>query len=474
MTKQAIPLQSPHTDDASGAPVHAPVRIRSEQVPEPGRRALIVGGAAMASGALLGAPAVLAQAKPFSGVTLNVSCWSARYPTLLAEYVNEFTEMTGAKVNYDTPGFQVYNQRADLELSTKGAGYDVLNITFIFTNRWIGNGWLTPLDPYLNDPRKAGPDYDFADFLPGAVAPLKDAKGVVYGVPWVTDSSMIIATRSDLLQAAGLGMPDTFDELERAASLVHKKDGVDGFLTDNHWGFWYPPMLHAHGGDIFRNAPDDLMPTLNTPEAIAAAEQLARIVGKFGPPGAVGMAYGQTQELLRAGKANLSMVTHVGGMSHAEPEAKVAKTLRFAMTPRGPKGRFPGIASHGWGIPVGSKNKEAAWEFIKWSTSKRLINRMVKEKFLGSVTRRSIYETPDYRKLITVNGQDTGQIVLDTIKLGEQGHMKYRTVPVYPQVNVQINQAISRIVSGQMSARESMNQAQTSIIADFRRAGVKI
>ncbi|MCL4697333.1 MAG: sugar ABC transporter substrate-binding protein, partial [Burkholderiaceae bacterium] len=72
-----------------------------------------------------------------------------------------------------------------------------------------------------------------------------------------------------------------------------------------------------------------------------------------------------------------------------------------------------------------------------------------------------------------VNGQDTGQIVLDTIKFGEQGHMKYRTVPVYPQVNVQINQAISRIVSGQMSARESMNQAQTSIIADFRRAGVK-
>ena len=125
-------------------------------------------------------------------------------------------------------------------------------------------------------------------------------------------------------------------------------------------------------------------------------------------------------------------------------------------------------------IPKGAPNKDAAWEFIKWSTSKQLINRMVKEKFLGSVTRRSIYETPDYRKLITVNGQDTGQIVLDTIKLGEQGHMKYRTVPVYPQVNVQINQAISRIVSGQMSARESMNQAQTSIIADFRRAGVKI
>lgn len=438
------------------------------------RRKLLLGGAAVGSTLLLGAPAVLAQAKPFSGVTLNVSCWSARYPTLLGDYVNEFTELTGAKVNYDTPGLQVYNQRADLELSTKGAGYDVLNITFVFSNRWIGNGWLTPLDPYLNDPKKTGADFDFADFLPGAVAPLKDAKGGVYGIPWVTDSAMIAATRYDLVRAAGADMPDTFDDLERVAGQVNKKDGVDGFLTDNHWGFWYPQLLQAYGGDVFRNAPNDLMPTLNSPEAIAAAEQLARIVAKFGPPGAAGMAYGQTQEILRAAKANFTMQTHAGAMELAVPGVKSAKEIRFALTPRGPKGRFPSIASHGWGIPVGSKNKAAAWEFIKWSTSKSLINRMVKEKLLGSVTRRSIYETPEYRKLITVNGQDTGQLVLETIKLSEQGHMKYRTVPVYPQVNVQINQAIGRIITGQMSAKESMNQAQASTIADIRRAGVKI
>ncbi len=472
--KQASPLLQPQALADAAASIATPSVEPLPAAHDAGRRKLLVGGTAFASSLMLGAPAVLAQAKRFSGVTLNVSCWSARYPQLLADYVNEFTELTGAKVNYDTPGLQVYNQRADLELSTKGAGYDVLNITFVFSSRWIGNGWLTPLDTFLNDSTKTSPDFDFADFLPGAVAPLKDAKGVVHGVPWVTDSAMIIATRYDQLQGVGAGMPDTFDDLERTAGLVHKKDGVDGFLTDNHWGWWYPQMLQGYGGDIFRNAPNDLMPTLNTPEAIAAAEQLARIVTKFGPPGAGGMAYGQTQELLSAGKANLSMVTHQNGMQHAEPDSKVAKTLRFALTPRGPKGRYPGVASHGWGIPVGSKNKDAAWEFIKWSTSKQLLNRMVKEKFLGSVTRRSIFDTPDYRKLIAVNGQDTGQIVLDTIKLGEQGHMKYRTVPVYPQVNVQLNQALGRIISGQMSPKESMNQAQTSIIADFRRAGVKI
>jgi len=293
---------SPDASYTEGAPSAGP----RANGPDRGRRSLLVAGsAALASSALgLHAPAVIGQAKRFSGVTLNVSCWSANYPSLLADYVREFTEQTGAKVNYDTPGLQVYNQRADLELSTKGAGFDVLNITFIFTSRWIGNGWFTPLDPFINDRNKTSAEFDFADFLPGALSPLKDAKGATYGIPWVTDSGMAIAARYDLLQANGLGMPDTFDELETVAGVLHKKDGVDGFLTDNHWGFWYIPLLQGYGGNVFRAPPDDLMPTLDTPEAIHAADQLARIVSKYGPPGAGGMAYGQTAEILKAARAN--------------------------------------------------------------------------------------------------------------------------------------------------------------------------
>jgi len=121
--------------------------------------------------------------RPFDGVTLNVSCWSATYPTLLAQYLPEFTAQTGIKVNYDTPGFPVYNQRADLELSTKGSGYDVLNVTFIFTSRWIGAGWLAPLDGYLNDPNKTPADWGVADLLPGSVQPMRSKTGAIFGIP---------------------------------------------------------------------------------------------------------------------------------------------------------------------------------------------------------------------------------------------------------------------------------------------------
>lgn len=87
-------------------------------------------GRVLKSAAALGAYALagnstLAAGKPFEGTELNVSCWSAPFPKLLQAYLPEFEKLTGIKVNYDTPDFLIYNQRDDLELSTKGSSYDV-------------------------------------------------------------------------------------------------------------------------------------------------------------------------------------------------------------------------------------------------------------------------------------------------------------------------------------------------------------
>ena len=234
--------------------------------------------------------------KPFEGVTLNISCWSSTYPTLLAQYIPEFTEKTGIKVNYDTPGFPVYNQRADLELSTKGSGFDVLNVTFIYTSRWIGAGWLTPLDEFIKNPERTPADWDFADFLPGAVQPMRDKNGAVYGIPWISDVMLAGAGRFDLFKANGLGMPDTFDELDRAMQIVNKKDSVAGYGVENHWGWTFIPFLQGFGGNVFRNPPDDLMPALDTPEAAEAAEFFAKLINSYGPPAAAGYTYDQVTE----------------------------------------------------------------------------------------------------------------------------------------------------------------------------------
>ena len=109
------------------------------------RRRTILGGALGAPFATLAAPAVNAQGgKPYNGTTINCSCFQTTYYEYLKNYFPEFQEKTGIKVNFTMQAFPVYNQRTDLELSTKGSAIDACNITFIYSGRWIGAGWFTP------------------------------------------------------------------------------------------------------------------------------------------------------------------------------------------------------------------------------------------------------------------------------------------------------------------------------------------
>jgi len=437
------------------------------------RRHLLQAASALGASALLpGFAHAQSGAKKFQGVTLNVSTFSAAYPKLLQQYLPEFEALTGAKVNYDAPSFPVYNQRADLELSTKGSAYDVVNVTFIYSSRWINSGWLTPLDDFIKNPNLTPADWDVNDFLPGARAPETGRDGKLYGIPWTAEALLSASSRFDLVQQAGLAYPDTTDDLVKVLRAVNKKERVAGFVSDSHYGWTFVPYLHAFGGDVFRKAPDDLYPTLDTPEAIAAAEYYASLLREFGPDGAITYTPDQVTQALKLGRVNFTDAgqLHLAQLGDAAT-SKTLKTLKFGQVPKGPAGRFPGTAVHGLGIPVGSKNKEAAWAFIQWALSKQTTRKAVLAGY-GSPARRSDIDSQEFRAKQVINGNDLAQLALDSIEQASRtGHMKYRTVSVYPQVDQQLNKAIALIASGQASARQALQQAQAQSITELKRAG---
>ncbi|WP_218509879.1 ABC transporter substrate-binding protein [Variovorax sp. dw_308] len=441
-----------------------------------GRRGLLKAGAALGAGALLpGLAAAQGGAKKFDGVTLNVSTFSAAYPKLLQQWLPEFEALTGAKVNFDAPSFPVYNQRVDLELSTRGAAYDVVNVTFIYSSRWINSGWLTPLDDYIRNPNLTPADFDLNDFLPGARAPETGKDGKLYGVPWTAEALLTASSRFDLVQKAGLAFPDTTDDLVKVLRAVNKKERVAGFVADNHYGWTFVPYLHAFGGDVFRKAPDDLFPTLDTPEAIAAGEYYANLLKEFGPDGAVTYQPDQVTQALKLGRVNFTDAGQLYLAQLGDPAtSKTIQTVKFGLIPKGPAGRFPGTAVHALGIPAGSKKKEAAWAFIQWALSKQTTRRAVAAGY-GSPARRSDIDSPEYRQKQVINGSDLAKLSLESIDLAaKSGHMKYRTVSVYPQVDQQLNKAIELIVSGQLSAKQAFQQAQAQSIAELKRAGLNL
>jgi multiple sugar transport system substrate-binding protein len=442
------------------------------------RRRTILGGALGAPFAALAAPAVHAQSggKPYNGTTINCSCFQTTYYEYLKNYFPEFQEKTGIKVNFTMQAFPVYNQRTDLELSTKGSAIDACNITFIYSGRWIGAGWFTPLDTFLKDPKHTPADWDPDDFVSGAQSQMKNAKGETFAFTHEAGAMLNIASRYDLIEKAGLKMPETFDDLIKVCDAVDGKDNVKAFVADklHHWN-WIPYLM-GFGGNVFKAPPENLTPTFASPEGIKAADWYANLLMKYGPDGQLSYSDDQAMRAQMSGRANMRTQAITWGVPLVkDPTSKVAKTTRFALMPAGPKGNFPGSNSHGLGIPAGSKKKEAAWEFIKWALSKEMINKIVEQHGYPSVCRTSVIKSPKFKEVMTLNGQDVAALYLEVLQLGgKTGYMKYRTVPVYPQVGDKINRAIDKIATKQQPAPEAMKQAQAEAIQDLKKAGFKV
>lgn len=442
------------------------------------RRKIIktAGAASVLAASGMAFPAITGYAKEFSGVTLQGASFSSTFFNYLKGYFPEFEEQTGMKVNFVTNAFPVYNQRTDLELSTKGSALDVINVTFIYSGRWIGANWVENLKPYVDDANLTPSDWDWKDFVGGTMAAMSGANGDPYAFPWEAGAMIMMASRADLIEKAGKKMPTTFDELVDVCDAIHGQERMAAFTADklHHWNFI--PYLMGHGGGVFKDPPGNLTPTWDTPEAAKAAEFYANMLSKYSPPGVMSFTDSQAMQTQKNGRANLRTQAITWGVPLAkDPDSRVKDTVRYSIMPGGPAGNFPGSNSHGFGIPVGSKKKKAAWEFIKWAVGKKMTKTLVEKHGYPSVCRQSIISSEAFKEAMTLNGQDVASIFLDVLKLGgKSGYMKYRTVPQFPQIGDKLNKAIERVATNQQNGMESMAQAQAEAVADLKKSGVKI
>jgi multiple sugar transport system substrate-binding protein len=440
------------------------------------RRTLLQAGAATIGAAAFPMPGI-AQTKPFAGVTLRGASFQHRFFTLLQNYISEFEAQTGMKVDLQLSAFPVYNQQANLELSSGGSAFDFVNVTFILAARWVAAGLLANLDEFTGDPNLTPAELKPKDFVEGAQVPYRDAKGATYGYSWEGGAMVMGLSRMDLMEKKGLKVPKTFAELQQVCAAINGTDGVTGLVSFqlHHWCL--PPYIQGFGGNIFRNPPTDIMPTLNSPEAVQAIEFYANLLKNYAPKGVLTYTEDQARQSLLTGRSNI----FIHSSAWITPilmsgDSKVKDTSRVVRMPAGPVRDFPAANSQGLGIPKNAKNKKAAWEFIKWALSPEISMRLVKEHGHSSVCRRSVIESEEYRRLNTVNGQDLGALYLEVLGLPAKGenYMAYRTVKEFPIVGDVLNKAFEQVATGQLPAQAAMNAAQEQAIANMRRAGTAL
>jgi len=236
--------------------------------------------------------------------------------------------------------------------------------------------------------------------------------------------------------------------------------------------FPFPVWLQGFGGNIFRDPPKDVTPTLNTPEAIAAAENFTNLVKKYSINGSQTFDSPDCQTAMGQGKSGfyIDALGQMGPVRNPE-KSTVADKVAITLVPGGPAGRVPQIASHGLQIPKGSKKKEAAWEFIKWALSQQVMFAAVQDTSFSATPRKSVLTSPEYGKKYNQGESKIGELIVEALNLSK---CAYRTIPEFPQVGERLGQGLVEIISGQKSVKEALDAAQKDAEQVMIAAGYKI
>ena len=323
-----------------------------------------------------GAPLAQAQSddfdwRQFEGTTIRVLWPNLSWTDFIMEKLPEFQELTGINVQMETFVEDQLRQRLTIELTAGGSEIDIFgSMTIQEGFKYHQAGWYTTLDDLLTDPTLTHPDFDLEDFTDGAIA-LATVEGDLIGIPVYADAQ-IMFYRKSVLEAAGLEVPTTLEELEEvAAALTDPDNQFYGWLNRGKGAAAtsaFSSVLYSMGGAW---QDEEGNPAINSPEAVAAFEWWGESLRNYGPPGAVNNSWVENLQLFTSGHGALWPESGQAAATVLDPEqSQVADDVGFALVPAGKGGSRP--YAYGWvmSIPPNAPNRGAAWLFIQWALSK--------------------------------------------------------------------------------------------------------
>lgn len=218
----------------------------------------------------------------------------------------------------------------------------------------------------------------------------------------------------------------------------------------------------AYGGQYFD---DNMLPTINSPEAIAATEYYVNLVKNYAPEGATNYGWEENRIAFEQGRAAMTIDASVNAGYAEDPEkSRVAGKVGYAVIP---KARDYGInlSLHSLYISQYSQNKEAAFEFIKWATSKETQARALQIEPIPTSTSIHTWNLPEYAEKYSVFMDAHFESV-------EKGNLVYvptlaETAEIYDTISVHIADAIA----GTKTVEQALNDANDAVFRIMEEAG---
>ncbi len=332
----------------------------------------------------------------FKGEEIYVLLVTNSRSDLLVKYQSEFEELTGIKVNADVVPEQQQRQKQVIEFTSGNPSFDVTVVSWHVQKGLFGRGkWLLDLRDFLNDPTMTPPDYDFADFLPGAVAFSTQPDGRMDTLPFFTDY-WILYWNKEIFANKGVTFPNTLDEVVAAAKALHDPDkGIYGFVARGLKNANVPVWTSFMQGWEVKPVDENGQLQTTSDAAIAAARYYQELLREYAPPGVTGFNWNECQTTFSQGTAAMWF----DGIGFATPlenpeQSKVVGKVGYGLQPAGPVARHSGMFGDGIGVTAASKKAGPAYFYCLWATNKRNQARLLAAG-AGSPARASAYSDPE-------------------------------------------------------------------------------
>jgi multiple sugar transport system substrate-binding protein len=240
-----------------------------------------------------------------------------------------------------------------------GAAPDVIMTVQYWVQDYFDNGILHPIEDWFKKWDGA------ADFLPNVIEQVRSKPGQPVLFLPQTSIPYFVLYRADWLKEAGVAPPDTFDEFVAAAKAITKAPDRYGIAMRGQTYSAIQVILPIWASAGVKFADEKGNVDFDSNEAIAVTEKWAGMLtrDKSAQPTAVNDGYREQYALMEKSRCGLWFYG-----PHASPAmmAALGDAIQPLVNPRVGPNRYMLANPEGPMMTTSCKEKEAAWEFMKF------------------------------------------------------------------------------------------------------------
>ncbi|MGB5862950.1 MAG: sugar ABC transporter substrate-binding protein [Sulfitobacter sp.] len=427
--------------------------------------------------ALAGAVALTTASFVQAETTLTIATVNNGDMIRMQGLTDDFTSQNpDIKLEWVTLEENVLRQRVTQDIAASGGQFDVMTIGTYEVPIWGKQDWLTS----LND---LPAEWDADDILPAIRGGLT-VDGELYAAPFYGESSMVMY-RKDLMEAAGLEMPEapTWSDIEAAAAAMTDKDNeVYGICLRGKAGWgenmaFLTAMSNSFGARWFD---ENWTPQFDQPEWKTTLDTYMNLMTNYGPPGASTNGFNENLSLFQQGKCGMWIDATVAASFVTNPtDSTVADQVGFALAADaglGKRGNW--LWAWSLAIPKSTDAPEAAKKFVAWATSKEYTALVAESEGWANVppgTRTSLYENAEYAKVpfaaMTLNSINSADPTQPTVDPVPYTGVQFVAIPEFAGIATQVGQEFSAALAGQQTVDEALAKAQALTADEMEAAG---